>query len=441
MSTTRRIQLILPSLLAVLSPVILLNDYFSGNWYSFFHSYSLGMFFGLPAFMWFCIVLVLACRIRILDKLYGHDRVIIFHGYLAFSALLFALTHAILKFKYFGLEGIQVLLGISSLVLYLTITIVTCLLMIHGLSNRSRILNSFRNYVQRKWGVDYSGLKFVHNGLSIAAALMVTHVLMASSTNEKNSRIAMIWVFGLTGLSFYVYHKLIRPLLLWRRSLYLRENRPLNGTVVELSIAPVPRSFANARAGQFAYIRLISSRCGWEEHPFTISSPPGSSSISLTIKDLGNYTHSLKEVEQGTRVLLDGPYGIFNPRDLNCPHLFVAGGIGITPFLSIIRDMDNKKINTPVTLVWSARSKNDFVHDDILRDIASRNKWFRYVSLVSDDGQFVTREILENLFDKNDFLKMQVFFCGPDPMRRVLQKIMREAGLPRGAFHFERFAF
>ena len=443
MRTTGRTQQILLALSAVLSPAILLNDYFSGNWYSFFHSYSLGMFFGLPAFVWFCIVLVLACRIRIFDRLYGHDRVIVFHGYLALSALLFAVTHAILKYKYFGLEGTQVLLGIISLALFLTITIVTCFLMIQGLSNRSRILNSFRKYAQRTWGFDYSGLKLVHNGLSVAAALMVAHVLMASSTNEKTSRIVLIWVCGSTGLIFYLFHKLIRPIVLWSRSLHLREIRPLSDTIIELSVAPVPHSFANAQAGQFAYLRLISSRCGWEEHPFTVSSPPGSTAITFTIKNLGNYTRSLKDVEPGTRVLLDGPYGVFTPHTFNGPQLFVAGGIGITPFLSIIRDMDNKKIPTMMTLVWSARNENDFVHDDTLREIASRNKWFRYVPIITAGGQgkHVNRELLESLFDKKDFPTMQVFFCGPETMRSELQKILRKTGLPRVAFHFERFSF
>jgi predicted ferric reductase len=375
--------------------------------------------------------------------LYGHDRVLIFHGYLAVSAVLFAATHAILKYLYSGLEGTQILFGIISLSLFLTITVITGLFMIHGLPHRLRFINSLRTRAQHTWGFDYSRLKFVHNFLSVAAGLMAAHVLMASSTKENTNRIALIWTYGLTGIACYVYHKVIRPIVLWSRGLRLREVRSLTDTIVELSIAPVPQSFANARPGQFGYLRLLSSRCGLEEHPFTISSPPHSETVTMTIKDMGNYSHSLAKVGPGTRVLLDGPYGIFTPHICAGQQLFIAGGIGITPFLSIVRDMDKRKSLYRVTLVWSVRTDKDFVHEDTLREIAFRNKGFRYVPVVTagEQGHHVDREQLYSLFEPEDFFKMQVFFCGPDSMRRALHSLLRKSGLPRGAFHFERFSF
>ena len=89
--------------------------------------------------------------------------------------------------------------------------------------------------------------------------------------------------------------------------------------------------------GQFAFFRFKSKAVGFEEHPFTISSETQTIFMSITVKKSGDYTAQLSNIIVGDSLYFDGPYGVFSPIDNGSNYVFIAGGIGITPFISILK--------------------------------------------------------------------------------------------------------
>src|SRR3970040_78401 len=95
------------------------------------------------------------------------------------------------------------------------------------------------------------------------------------------------------------------------------------------------------RAGQFLFVRFPSEKDLNESHPFTISSAPSEDVLRLTIKASGNFTRDLfSNLKAGSDAVVEGAYGSFDYRTGGGKQIWVAGGIGITPFLSFIRDLE-----------------------------------------------------------------------------------------------------
>jgi predicted ferric reductase len=430
---------------AVLCPAVPLQAYFAGNWYSILHSYSLGMFCGIVSYVYFANTLILSARIRCFDRLFGHDRVMVFHGRLAGAAFAFAGAHAVFKSIHFGLGTTQVTLGIAGLTLFAAVGLATILFMVGNPLHRVAALAALRAFGVRRLGLDYSRLKLFHNLTGPALALVTAHVLMASPTAETKARLGLMGAWGATALLVHFHHKVLRVAIRYGRAFRVTAVRRLTDSVVEIRAARPDGRKLEHRAGQFAFIRLLSPGCRPEEHPFTISSPPGSETLNITVKALGDYSAALPAAAVGARLLCDGPYGRFTPVRGAGPYLFVAGGIGITPFLSILREWDAAGIADPVTLIWSMRTREEQIDEGFFEAAAARHAAFRFVPVLTrapgGAGRRVDRTLLSACVEPAGASRLAAYVCGPDPFRRAVIEHLRDLGLPRRAIHDETFSF
>jgi predicted ferric reductase len=422
-----------------------LQAYFAGNWYSILHSYSLGMFCGIVSYVYFANTLILSARFRYLDRLFGHDRVMVFHGRLAGAAFTFACAHVVFKCLFFASITVQTTLGIAAIALFAAVGLATVLFMVGNSLHGIAALAAFRAFGVRRLGFDYSRLKLFHNLTAPALALVTAHVLMASPTAETRARLGLMGLWGTVALLVYFYHKVLRVALLYRRTFCVTAVRRLTDSVVEIRAARPDGSNLEHRAGQFAFFRILSPVCGFEEHPFTISSPPGSGTLNITVKALGDYSAAIPSVAAGARLLCDGPYGRFTPVRGAGPYLFVAGGIGITPFMSILREWDADGIAEPVTLVWSMRTGDERIDEGFFDAAATRHAAFRFVPVLTREGvgggRRVDRAMLSSCVEPSSTSQMSAYVCGPDPFRRAVIGHLRDLGLPRRAIHDETFSF
>lgn len=292
--------------------------------------------------------------------------------------------------------------------------------------------------------LDYSRLKLFHNITALAMLLIIFHVLMAAPTSENNYRLAMVGSWGAISILVYAYHKLVR--YFWRKSqaLNLSEVKSISPDVLYL-IARPNKYLPKHRAGQFGYFRLLSPACGIEEHPFTIASDPESKTLDIMIKILGDYTLKLKNLPAETKMLFDGPYGLFTPKLNAHQYLFIAGGIGITPFLAIIREWSNSKISKPVTLIWSVRRNEDLVDDGLFERVAEEHKYFNYVKVLTRDENVPSRhidlELLTEVFPENDLNDIQAYLCGPESLQKDVSRLLKKLGLRRKQIHYESFGY
>jgi predicted ferric reductase len=369
----------------------------------------------------------------------------VFHGRLAGAAFGFACAHVVFKCLYSAPGTVQVALGITALALFAAVGLATVLFMVGNPLHRIAALAGLRAFGVRRLGFDYSRLKLFHNLTAPALALVTAHVLLASPTAETKARLGLMGAWGGAALLVHFYHKVLRVALRYRRAFRVTAVRRLTDSVVEISAARPDGSRLEHRAGQFAFFRLLSPACRREEHPFTISSPPGSETLRITVKALGDYSAALPAVPVGARMLCDGPYGRFTPARGAGPYLFVAGGIGITPFLSILREWDAAGIAEPVTLVWSMRTRDEQIDGGFFQAAAARHAAFRYVPVLTGEpggaGRRVDRALLSACIEPASAARLAAYVCGPDSLRRAVIGHLRDLGLPRRAIHYEAFSF
>jgi predicted ferric reductase len=190
--------------------------------------------------------------------------------------------------------------------------------------------------------------------------------------------------------------------------------------------------------GQFVYLRtgIIS-----EEHPFSVAGYTSDGNIQIASKVIGKYTQKLSKLALGKELYVDGPYGVFTHEvsiNRETPVTFIAGGIGITPFLPHIINKTNKNI----TLFYANRKEKNIVMNETLKSVLRQN----YVQVISDENNkkyrngFITSQLIkDHLGDK---FKLQEFYiCGPKPMMKVIKKSLIESGIDKKRIHTEEFGY
>jgi predicted ferric reductase len=442
----RTIEKTLVTGLGITCPAVPLYLYFAGNWYAVLHSYSIGMALGITAYSYFLLTLIVSARIRYLDRLFGHDSVLVFHRSLAITAVLLALGHAVFKKIYAFVPTFQTLLGIAALSVFGNVALITALLMVRGVQHRLGFIAKLKSTIVRRGRLDYSQLKLFHNITSLAAVAVAVHVGLASATRENRARMGFMGIWAAAALALYVYHKFIRVLVNKRNALTLSNAAALAPGIITLEMKRTGAELPAHAAGQFGYFRILSKVSGHEEHPFTISSAPLSPALSITVKNLGDYTARLKDLRPGTRVLFDGPYGIFTPRQDGRMHVFIAGGIGITPFLSVLEEWGRDGIKQRCLLVWSVRQEAEMVRRGFFEDLQKKSPAFRFVPVITSHRdetggrRRIDRELLESAIGGPVPANAVAWVCGPEPLRENVVEYLREMGMHAGKIRYEKFA-
>ena len=203
--------------------------------------------------------------------------------------------------------------------------------------------------------------------------------------------------------------------------------------------------------GQFVCVRFFSPDIPAEEHPFTLaSSPSDQDAITLFIKQCGDYTSILSNLVPGTRATVDGPFGVFSPafhipRSVpQRPRVMIAGGIGITPFISMIRKSAEHANPPPTLLVWSVTTtqelflKNDL--EEMQQTMPDLQLYFRITRSTSHEGYTgrLSFQDLQTLLPP--WRDATVFICGPVPMITSMHNILKKLGFPKKDLITERFS-
>jgi predicted ferric reductase len=187
-----------------------------------------------------------------------------------------------------------------------------------------------------------------------------------------------------------------------------------------------------ARAGQFFVWRFLSRGRWWTAHPFSLSAAPDGRSLRITVKALGDHTARLAAIRPGTRVLAEGPFGVFTgAARRRRKALLVAGGIGITPIRALLDELEGD-----VRVLYRVVSEDDVIFREELAG--------RPVEVVTGDhateegARLLSPEHLRELVP--DLAERDVFVCGPPSMAQAIARNVRKAGVPRRHVHTERFA-
>lgn len=123
---------------------------------------------------------------------------------------------------------------------------------------------------------------------------------------------------------------------------------------------PDMERFKNRKPGQYASIRIFQDGDWSAPHPFTLSCAPEDETLRMTIKKSGAFTSAIPDIQPGTPIQCTGPYGQFC-KDIGTSKeiVMIAGGVGITPFLSVLRHFKESNADNEITLFWANKTPAD----------------------------------------------------------------------------------
>ena len=213
--------------------------------------------------------------------------------------------------------------------------------------------------------------------------------------------------------------------------------KPLASHSVEVTLRPLAQTI-QATPGQFVIVAFFGGPhfqgCG-EYHPFTVSAMAASGELSLGIKALGDCTHHLQSVTAGVAVRVQGPFGHFLNDHALRPGVWIAGGIGITPFLAVLR---SAPLQQPVHLLYLHRDETDAAYVNELTALATRQPQLRLQ--VHACGSALP-DLPALLPSDNDLTGRHCYLCGPTGLVQGAVNVLQSRGVPRSAIHFEAFDF
>lgn len=241
------------------------------------------------------------------------------------------------------------------------------------------------------------------------------------------------------------------PGKIWR----VVKTEPENHDTSSLYLEGDDERFKKRRAGQWASIRVLREDEWSEPHPFTISCAPEDEPLRFTIKKAGAFTSSIPELKPGTPVKLEGPFGLFcKDIDKRDEIAMIAGGVGITPFLSVLRHFRNIDTMNRANLFWTNKTIEDVFAADELKEMTkelnlkivhtiSREKnvdeYFQagYPNVLYVPGH-ATREVLQKHLD---FPGTSFYVCGPPMMQESILKELETCGVDPKSVERENFSY
>lgn len=283
---------------------------------------------------------------------------------------------------------------------------------------------------------EYEVWRAVHRTTGLFVAIGFAHGL-ADGTPFAGAPV-LRWTYvavGGTGLCFYVYRELLARRGHGLRDYQVREVNTVGEGLTEIVLGPLGRPLVYS-PGQFAVLHLESKQ-GWQRHPFTLTSSPDEADVRVTVKALGNYTSRISDlVQPGMPAVLSGPHGRFTHAKGTSHQVWVAGGVGVTPFLSWMRSLDEHPPPGRVDLFYSVTDEAPYAAE--LRSIAETHPEVTvHVLRTSVDGRLTADRLLESV--GADRSELSVFMCGPGPMLQQLQSGLRDAGIPPWRIYREYF--
>ncbi|MDE3126794.1 MAG: ferric reductase-like transmembrane domain-containing protein [Gemmatimonadota bacterium] len=296
-------------------------------------------------------------------------------------------------------------------------------------------------------GIGYDGWRRWHAGLAVAAlALAFTHIAGAGNYLSTPWKRGLWILIGASCVGATAYVRAARPWRMLRRPYDVKEVRAERGDAWTVVVEPRGHLGFRHQPGQFAWLTLRASPFAMREHPFSISSAPSASGhLEFTIKELGDFTRTVGSVQPGETAYVDGPYGAFTPNGRPAPgYVFIAGGIGIAPHMSMLRAMAQRRDTRPVMLFYAYRRWERMTFREAIEELRSRmNLKVTYVLAEPPDGWegetgWITPEMLDRHLPGNR-REVDYFLCGPDAMTRAMERALHGLGIPMGRIHTELF--
>jgi predicted ferric reductase len=387
------------------------------------------------------VMLVLAARIPVIDRVIGQDTAMAFHRRLGKPALYLILAHGVLlTIGYAMTDGVTVVAETLSLfqgpdvaLAYLALALLVAVVITSVVAVRRRF--------------SYEAWHLIHLLSYLAVLTAVPHQLSAGGVLADGTVQRVYWI-GLYVLAFGaigVFRFLVPVVRSARHDIRVAGVEQVAPGVVSLHLRGKNLDRLQTRGGQYAIWRFWSGATWWHAHPISFSAVPTATSARITVRDLGTGSAAISRVRPGTRVSIEGPYGVFTDSHRVAPKVAViAAGIGITPVRSFLEHSGLRPGEATVILrgtdtghayLWNEigalRSmRGNAVHTMLGARPGGLATWMSAEAL--SRGVTITSAF-------PDLLNSDLYVCGPQSWADLVIRDARAAGVPDAQIHVERF--
>jgi predicted ferric reductase len=405
---------------------------------------ELGSALGLVAFAAILVEFVLSGRFKSVSRRIGMDLTIRAHQLLARTILMLLLLHPFLYVAPYGSPrpwdptGRETLLVDGATLASGTLAwLIVFILVVTGIA---RTQMPYR----------YETWRLAHGLGAVAVAGLGAHHTLGAGRYSSSAIMSGYWtVLLVVATSALVWVYLLRPLGRMRRPYVIESVRQIADRTWELVVAPKGHAGLAFIAGQFAWLRVGATPFSVNENPFSIATAPAPhGKIGFVIKEVGDFTRSISRLYPGERAWLDGPYGNLIVQGEDIDHIvMVAGGVGVAPFLSILRALALAGDERPVSLVYGNRHQTQIVYPRELSNLAGA----RNVSVVhvlsepppnwSGKTGLIGPALLRDVLGTAPISRGLYLLCGPPGMITAAERALLELGVPSDRIRTERFDY
>jgi predicted ferric reductase len=292
----------------------------------------------------------------------------------------------------------------------------------------------------------YEWWRAVHGVLSLAVVFIgMVHGIQVGHYVDGPVRIGL-WAGVLGGAMYLVVHtRVIRPLRARRRPYEVVAVKPEASDVTTLELRPVCHEGMRYSSGQYAWITLGDTPFSLQQHPFSFVSGEDDPAIAFAAKALGDFTSTWPNVEVGTRVFLEGPFGGFTVDRCAPGAVFVVGGIGVTPAMSVLRTIRSRGDDRRVVLIYAVASLDDVPFAEEIRRMDEAMANLHVVWVPEEPPEDWTRasglldgDLIRSIVTPAE-LELEFFVCGPEPMMDAVESALRDLGVDWRRIYTERF--
>jgi len=401
--------------------------------------WDLSMGLGLAGLSMMGIQFALTARLRTVTAPFGADLVYVFHRYLALVGFAVLAAHFGVLYVFYS----EALGSLDPRVAAWELTAGRVALVAFGLAV---VTAEFRKPLRLEYGL----WRYLHVALAMTGLVAAIAHVIGTGRLAQTPTSLVVWG-GLVALWFgvVVWLRLLKPWSLARRPYRIVEVRPERGEAWTVVLEPDGQpAVGDFSPGQFAWLSLASTPYALRDHPFSISSSPDRlPRLEMTIKALGDFSGAIKDLPVGRRAWIDGPFGVFSfDRYPDATGLiFVAGGIGITPVMSMLRSLAERGDRRPLWLFYANPDWEAVTFCEELQTLETRLD-LRIVHVIEEppadfqgEAGLLDEAILRRHLPDLEAQDFRCFLCGPVPLTDTAEDALRAMGLPASHIRTELF--
>lgn len=391
---------------------------------------NLGKLAGLAGMALFAWNVILSARLKIYNKLFmGLDNTYRAHHIIGSLAFILLLIHPVLiTYRYFlsspasayefikpNLASPFRLIGSIALGLMMLLMIITL-------------------YIN----VKYEWFVMTQRLLGLVLFIGGVHAVFVGGSSLRGGVLSLTIYFGLLlalAALVYIYRSIFHGNFHKYIGYSIEKVKQRGNETYDLVLKPNSKSM-EYKPGQFAFLKIEADGLLGQVHPFSMSSAAADKNLTFGIKNLGDYTTELGKVTKPLKVMVDGPYGTFSNMIVkNKRQVWIAGGIGITPFLAMAKSLGSDQI---VDLYYSVKTASEAVYLDDLQKIAKNKHNLNIIPFAADKQGFITAEYIFKT--SKDLDNANFMICGPGSMMWALKTQLKSKGVARRNINTEEFS-